>query len=180
VRIHVPAVPEGFEWVVPAEDADAQAFLDLDGTPRAAGWVPVPVRLLTADTAGRPRRPADLPWLASHLLVLREPALAALRPVLADYGELLPLACPDAPLWVFNALRFADALDEAGSELVRFGGGRVMAIERHAFRSELVEGIEVFRLPQLPLGWIYFGEKFVRLVRESGLRGTEFPSVWAG
>lgn len=178
MRIHVPAVPEGFEWVVPAVDSDAGTLLGLDGTPRSAGWAPVEVRLLTTDPAGRPRQRADLPWLAGHVLVLRERALDTLRPVLEEYGELLPLACPSAPLWIFNALRVIDALDEPASQLTRFGTGRVLTIDRHAFHPEAVRGIEVFRIPQMPRGWLYLSDRFVDRVHEAGLRGTDFPAVW--
>jgi Immunity protein family (Imm11) len=177
-RIYVPAVQEGYEWVLPVDEADHEVFDGLDGTPRRQGWRPVPVYRLRTTSAGTPRAESDLPWLASHLLVLRDKAVAALG-VLADYGELLPLSCPDAELWVFNALRLVDALDGERSTLVRFAGGRIADIQRHAFHPDRVAGVEVFRLPQMPRGWLYLSGDFVDRVQSAGLRGVGFDLVWA-
>ena len=178
-RIYVPAVQEGYEWVLPVDEADHEVFRGLDGTPWRAGWRPVPVYRLRTTRTSAPRAESDLPWLASHLLVLREKAVAALGDVLADYGKLLPLSCPDAELWVFNALRLVDALDEEQSTLVRFTGGRIADIQRHVFHPDRVAGVEIFRLPQMPRGWLYLSGDVVDRVQSAGLRGAGFDLVWA-
>ena len=36
-RIYVPDVMEGYEWVVPVDEADFEIFRGLDGTPRRTG-----------------------------------------------------------------------------------------------------------------------------------------------
>jgi hypothetical protein len=179
-RIYVPAVQEGYEWVLPVDEADHEVFHGMDGTPRRAGWRPVPVYRVTTTSAGTPRAESDLPWLGSHVLVLRDKAVGALGDVLAGYGELMPLSCPDTELWVFNALRVVDALDEERSTLRRFTSGRIADIQRHVFHPDRVAGVEVFRLPQTPRGPLCLSGDFVDRVHSAGLRGAGFDLVWAG
>jgi hypothetical protein len=174
-----PAVPEGFEWVVPVDDVDFEVFRSLDGTPRNTAWKPISVRVLRFDELGEPRRPADLPWLGGHVLVLTARAVDALGERLRQSGELLPLRCDDADLYVYNPLQVVDALDENCSDLVRFYGGRVMTIARHAFKAEALVGANVFKLPQMPRGSIYTTSELVDAVEAAGLRGTLFEKVWA-
>lgn len=176
MRVYRPTVDEGFEWVVAVADADFEVFRSFDGSPRRSGWVPVRVRLLTEDERGQPFEESDFPWLGSHALVLRKRAVDALGSVLADVGELLPLACDDAELWVLNVCRVVDALDEGRSQLVRFGTGRIMKVERHIFRPESVEGQLVFKIPQLLRGSVFMTDDFIHVV--TGLRGLGFELVW--
>jgi hypothetical protein len=178
-RIYLPDVQEGYEWVLPVNEADHEVFRGLDGTPRRVGWEPVHMQRVTTTRTGARRAESDLPFLSSHLLVLRDKAFAALGDVLADYGELLPLSCPDTELWVFNALRFVDALDEDGSTLRRFSSGRIADIQRYAFHPERVAGVEIFRLPQTPRGPLCVSGEFVERVRAAELRGADFQLVWA-
>jgi len=112
-----------------------------------------------------------------QVMLLREKAVAAF-PALTDHGELLPLECPDADLWVFNALRLIDAVDENASTLVRFSSGRILNIERHVFHPDRVQDVEVFKLPQMPRGWLYVTDDFVSRAASAGLRGVGFEQVW--
>lgn len=177
IRIYEPAVTEGFEWALPADPADYEVFASFDGTSRSANWTPVPMTLLTEDE-GRTFEESDMPWLGGHALVLRERAVEVLGPMLLGEGELLPLACDDAELWVLNVLQVIDALDEDRSKIVRFSTGRIMAIEEHSFRREPLENVTIFKIPQMLRGSTFVNEDFVRLVQSSELRGADFKLVW--
>lgn len=174
-----PTVPDGFEWVIPVDEADSETFRSFDGTPRRASWRPVPVTVLRSDEDGEPWRAADLPWLGSHVLVVSARAAERLGEQLQRDGELLPLACADAALFVFNPLRVVDALDEEHSDLVRFAGGRVMRITRHAFRRDRLGDVGVFKVPQLLRGSLFMTAEFVDRLRATGFEGTDFERVWS-
>ena len=173
-----PVVPEGFEWILPVDDADFEVVRSLDGTSRRAGWRPIPVRVLRADEDGSTRRSADIPWLGDHVLVLSCRGVGVLGEVLSRSGELLPLECDDGEYWLFNALRVVDALDFEASELVRFTGGRVLRIVHHEFIPQKLVDAEVFKLPEMLRGSLYATDEFVTEFRSSGLLGTEFCPVW--
>lgn len=173
-----PRVPEGFQWVVCCDEADFEVFRGFDGTPRRDAWTPVAVRLLQRGEDGAQLSPAELPWLGSHVLVLTAMAANVLRRDLEPFGELLPLSCDDAELYVYNVLRVIDALDEDHSELVRFSSGRILKIVHHAFRPEAIQNVHVFKIPQMLRGSIFVTKEIVAAVRSAGLQGTEFEQVW--
>jgi hypothetical protein len=178
LRIYEPRVRQSMEWVLPVHDTDHEYLWSLDGTSRRASWRPMPVAMLLVDDEDRPRAEADLPWLGGHVLVLRERAASRLAPLLDLYGELLPLACPEADLWLFNVLTVVDALDEENSELIRFDNGDILDVQRYAFRPNLTAGLAVFKVPQLLRGPLFVGDEFVGAVNAAGLRGPEFIQRW--
>lgn len=177
--IYEPLVAEGFEWVNAVQEGEYEAFLQLDGQPRASTWKPIAVRRVRAD--GRQAcNPSHFPWLGSHALIMRRPAVDALRDILAANGELLPLSTDDGvELYVLNA-RSIDALDEANSVLMKFPGtNRIMHIQKVAFVASRIEGVDLFRLPHRASS-TYVSERFVERVRAAGLRGLVFHEVWWG
>jgi hypothetical protein len=113
------------------------------------------------------------------VLVLTARAVHILGERLQGFGELLPLSCADAELYVYNPLHIVDALDEERSEIVRFSSGRVMRITRHVFRTEVLAGVPIFKIPQLTRGSIFVAAELVQAVKAAGLQGTNFERVWA-
>lgn len=178
MRVYEPTVRPGFEWVLPVRDTDNETLWSLDGTPRQATWQPVPVTRLTTADDGTQRAEADLPWLGSHVLVLRARAAEALAPLLEPHGELLPLACPDANLWLYNATTVIDALDETRSKLIRFDDGTILAIEHYEFRPERLT--PVFKVPQLLRGPLFVTEELAEAITTAGLTGLDLTELWKG
>jgi hypothetical protein len=179
LSMYRPTVPEGFEWVVPTDSADFEFLREFDGTQRKHSWTPIVVNLLRVDDTGVLRRPADLPWLGDNVLVLTSRAVGAIGELLEEFGELLPLACDDAELFVFNPLRVIDALDAERSEVIRFSTGRVVDIPRYVLRRQAVEGMHVFKIPEMTRGSLLVSSLVVDAVNEADLRGTEFQRVWS-
>jgi hypothetical protein len=178
--IYKAAPPEGFEWALPVDDRDFEMFATFDGTRRESTWRPVRVGLLHDDEGGGARETSDFPWLGSYVLVLRPRAVDSLGSILRSAGELLPLACDEADLWVLNHLHIVDALDENGSDIVRFSTGRVMTVERWSLNLDRLGSEAIFKVPQLMRGPLLFNESFVEAVAAAGLRGIEFNEVWSG
>jgi hypothetical protein len=150
-----------------------------NGTPRAASWTPLEMQLHREDE-GKRLSEADSPWMGSDVLILRPRAIAALRPTLLEYGELLPLHCAGAELWLYNVTRVIDALDEAASTIDRFPDGRVILVRRPVFRKEAIGDTEVFKLSHRRGDRIFVGQRFADLWHSAGLTGVEFTHVWSG
>ena len=108
-------------------------------------------------------------------MVVRAEGLEAIREVVAGYAEFLPLDCPTSELWVVNVTNVVDGLDEARSRIARFTSGRVLNIERYAFRDEVL-GYPVFKVPQVST--LFAGAALAQRIRESGLVGPVWKRIW--
>jgi len=176
--IYEPLGLDKYELCHPV-DRNYDRFDDqLNGTPRQASWEPVTMRLIHK-TEGRKLLRSDSPWLGAYALIFRPSALEALGPLLREYGELLPLECSETDLWVYNPTRVIDALDEEASSIERFKSGKIMRIKRYVFKAHLIDGIDIFKLPNLRGHSTFVSHRFVDLWTESGLKGLEFTHVWA-
>lgn len=127
-RVYRPSVPEGFEWVVPTDSRDFEVLRALGERRPGDSWRPIRVTMVRVDDQGRAQARAEMPWLGSHALVLRDKAIESVGPILKRCGELLPLLCEEARVVLFSAPLVSGALNEDLSEMVRFGSGRIMAL----------------------------------------------------
>lgn len=181
MRIYEFEVREGYEWVVPRNEADFGVFRAFDGERRRESWRPVAVRLVKEDEQGRPLLESDVPWLGKHAPVFRDSATEALGGLLSGGGELLPLENEEADLRVLNVTAVLDALDEERSTLVKFPStGRIMNVKTHVFRPEVIEGAHVFKVPHLLRGSVFVTDEVVQAAERAGLRGVGFRQVWEG
>lgn len=177
MRIYKPKVAEGLQWALPVNDDDFEVFLGFDGSPRRSVWTPVRVELISSHD-GVTLRESDFPWLGSHVLVLSSRAVQAVGGLLSCDGELLPLACQEADLWVFNPTSVIDALDHDSSECVRFSSGRIMKMTRYVFHPELIGDAVAFKVPALLRGPTFVTDRFVAEVAASDLRGANYEKLW--
>jgi hypothetical protein len=178
--VYEPERAEGFEFCYPGRGEDFETLnITIDGTPRHGTWRSPPMRLVRKDE-GKRLAESDSPWLGSHALIFRRHALGELEALLLSYGELLPVACSEADLVIFNATRVLNALDEQASGIERLSSGRIMRITRHVFRPEVISGVDIFKIPNLRVSPTYVSERFVERVKATGLRGLIFNKVWSG
>lgn len=179
VHIFRPSVPEGYEWAVPTDDADLEVIRARGERPPGDPWTPIQMALLKVDDHGQSQKRSDLPWLGGHVLVLRDEAIEAVGEILRPHGELLPLLCDEARLALFSAPVVQGVLDEARSDMVRFGSGRIMALRAPAFRGSALGGRGAFRLAEMPRGDLYLTDHVVEAIRSTGMTaGTHFTLVY--
>jgi hypothetical protein len=178
VRIFEPWPEEESEIIHPVRPEDYETIAVLiNGERRAASWRPIPIKVIREDQ-GRTLTYADSPYLGSDALIFRPRAIEVMEPLLSKNGELLPLMCEGTELFVFNPVRLEDALDEAESDVERFSGGRIMMINRHVFRPDVIAGIDAFKIPNLRVSQTYVSETFVTRWNNGGLSGLDFKQVW--
>jgi hypothetical protein len=139
------------------------------------------MKIVNRDEHDRPLRESDSPWLGTGSLVFRPRAIQAMESLLLSHGELLPLACESADLFVFNPTHVLDALDEQASAITRFpSSGRIMSIDKHVFRRDVIGDLQIFKLQGLRGSATYVRERFVEQWNAAGLRGLTFPLAWEG
>ena len=78
--VHHLASADGYEWIVPVDDADFELFLSFDGRSRRIGWKPVRMRLVKELEDAQVLKEADFPWLGRHAPVLRRNAVDVVGP----------------------------------------------------------------------------------------------------
>src|SRR4030095_1117901 len=178
--IYVPLGLEGYELCHPVRQDDFERInVEINGTPRGeSDWKPIPVRLVR-ENQGLEHLGSDSPWLGSHALIFSAGAVGVLGTLLREYGELLPLACSEADVLIYNPIRVIDALDERSSSILRFSDGRIMMVKRHVFRHEIVQDVDVFKIPNLRVSPTFVSQRFIEVWEASGLKGLEFKEVWA-
>ena len=147
------------------------------GKPIGERWVPLRVEILR-DKEHKDRPSSDFPGFGAGKPTFSHRAVEALRDLLADNGELLPLDCKDGNYWVFNVTRVIDGLDEENSDVERFSSGRIMAVERFAFYPDKVRDLSIFKIPQFPKGGAYVTDSFTNRVKSANLTGFAFDLLW--
>lgn len=176
--IFQPIGTGGFEFCHPVRDEDFETIhRGIDGSHRGSDWSSPEMQIVREEHTGERLRESDSPWLGTHALIFRERALRAMRRLLEEYGELLPLRCADAEVFVYNP-RTVDALDVDESTLTRFSSGRIMMITEYEFKGEVVESLDIFKIPDLRVSPTFVGPRFVDAWRSAGLVGLDFPEVW--
>lgn len=170
---------EQTQWCQPVNRADYERFVEeINGTPRKSTWKPISMKLMHKARRYRVKY-ADSPWLGSDALIFRKSAVEKMQPILDAYGELLPLECADAELWVFNPKLVLDALDDTASEGPRFDDGRFMMIDKYVFHPDVVAGVDMFKLSTRRVSPTYVSDRFVDLWNASGLKGLTFDKLWS-
>lgn len=172
--VYVAAPQSGYQWLLADDDVDYERLHAIATHQPGEAWVPPPMHLLERDDDGTPLQPADLPWLVSMTLAVAKDALARIRPLLAPYGEFLPVSGSATGCHLFNCTSWTDALDEEESELARFSSGRIMRIRTVTLAADAFEQAEVVRLDQTPRGPLYYSAALVEQITALGLTGTVF------
>lgn len=176
--IYIPVGRDGFELCHPISQGDFERInVEINGTPRQSKWQPISVKLVRNDE-GRELVKSDSPWLGAHALIFRSGVIGSIGSILQKDGELLPLTCSEADLLICNPTRVLEALDEAASSVLRFNNGKIMLIQQHVFRADVIRDIDIFKIPDLRVSPTFLSQRFVNQWNESRLKGLDFKRVW--
>jgi hypothetical protein len=179
LTIYMPLGADCYELCHPANEDDFERInVEINGVPRRSGWRPIQMQLLRVDE-GRQLITSDSPWLGPHALIFGHNAIEKLEGELLKSGELLPLTCKSADVWIYNPTRVLDALNESASSVLRFEDGRIMMIQRHVFLEEVVRTADVFKIHGLRVSPTFVSHFFVDRWNAAGLTGLEFKKVWS-
>lgn len=178
-NIYEPGPTEKTEWCNPLDTPNFnRLFEEINGTPRQSGWKPIAMEMVRKASRQKLKY-ADSPWRSACSLVFRKTVIDKMKPLLEEYGELLPLECSDAELWVYNPTVVLNALDDKASEGDRFEDGRFMIIDKYVFYPDVVKGVDIFRLGNRRSRPTFVSDRFVELWKSSGLVGLRFDKLWS-
>jgi hypothetical protein len=153
-----------------------------EGESRAATWKAPPVDQIDPDL-----EESDFSNPDSGAWIFHPRALAVLRPLLEEAGELLPVRYGKETYQFLHVTRYVDALDPEATQLNRIG-----EIKRYAFVPKKLAGVGLFKIATTWRGktpvcdldlFLADGHRdashdFRALVKKHGLRGVELKKVW--
>jgi hypothetical protein len=175
VRVFALKVPDNTDWVNPGSAEAKQAALQLQSSSEsiAAGWRS-PAYVYATRRKGEP---VDIPWDGYGNLCLRESARQQLEPLVAPYGEFLPVLLDDTErVWLFHLIGSVPAMDLDRSAFETLPSGSTGKVEVYWFDTGIVGGRPIFRIPQK--GRPFVTDQFVAAVKAAGLTGLDFKLLW--
>jgi hypothetical protein len=177
MRIYEHCPCTGYEIVHCVRRADWEIFVELNGSPQAQNWKPIPVRRVAITPRGA-FRPSDSPYKGSECLIFRRSAINALRDILDAHGELLRLEDEGGvELFAYNP-RAVDALDQERTQGSRDENGRISLPNIHVFIPSAVEGVDIFRQARERNAPIYLSDRFLARWKQAKLKGLDFKLAW--
>lgn len=166
------ADPDRFRRLTMVRESDSGILAELRGRPVGRAWEPLEVETIEERPEDRALPLADFRVVGGAPTFSRR-AVDALRDLLGENGELLPLRSTHGAWYLCNVTRVIDALDERGSYVVYVTTGRrIMAVRPQLFYPERLSA-PVFKVPQRP-SRVYVTGAFVARVQAAGLTGFEF------
>lgn len=177
--IYEPGSVDGMEWCNCCGPEQSERLIaEINGTPRGETWKPVAVRLIRK-TMRHKFRQADAPWRSAATMIFRRSVLEKIGPFLEANGELLPLECADAELWVYNPTNVLDALDKDATVGNRLDDGTLYLVSKHVFYPDVVKDVDVFKVKNWRASSTFVSEKFVKMWKAAGLTGLRFDKLWS-
>ena len=120
-------------------------------------------------------------WNAHQTMVLSKRGLNALKDILKDSVEIIPLQCKGREYFVVNILNIIDALNYNNAELKRLSTGLVVGLTKYSFLKEKIQDKNVFKILLNGIEMvteIFVSETFKNIVEENELKGFKFEEVW--
>lgn len=133
-------------------------------SPAAEEWTPIPVTMPDEN----PEEEGDFPSLIDYrsIPMMSQRAWNALRPLIGDCCEALPIAYPTGePFFLIHVMQTIDSLDADRSEVRRSKiDGRISRIYKYKFRNELLRGKHIFKLSRESGGELFVDDEFRKIV----------------
>ena len=122
-------------------------------------------------------RVVDFPFFEYGALLCRINVWGILKPFLEPEVELLPVDVEGHGYQLLNPIQVIDCLDKGRSQMTFSKSGRVTSIEHHVFNKEALNGVYLFKTPELTRTRIYATEAFRQIIAGNQLEGLEFREL---
>ena len=165
---------DNYENVITNGTPDLDFLSSFDGRRKEAEWDILSVARMYGN-----RDMSNTPGFSPHILIVDEKAYDALKDVLKNDAEFLPVELEGKRLYILNVIKVLDCIDYDKSEYKTFRDGkRIMRFKKYAFIESAIVGNEIFKIKDEPLKRPFVTTKFKDIVENSNLTGFKFELVW--
>jgi hypothetical protein len=141
-------------------------------------WNLIKLELWEGEYAKREKKKPVADFMNSGLAIkaVSQSAKEVLESLILEQVEFLPF---DTPVGKYYGLHvnYVDCLDLSKVTAKYFSDGRVMRVVKYAFYWEKLEGIHIFRLPELGLSRLFVSDEFKQTVEKNKLTGLMFYPI---
>lgn len=122
---------------------------------------------------------SDAPGFYPHIPVFNGKAIGILKKYLEQTSEILPLKNSENIFYAINIVKVLDCINYDKSEFKMFKDGkRIMRFKKYSFFKDSLEGSNIFKIIDEPLGNPFVTDNFRNTILENGLTGFVFKLVW--
>jgi hypothetical protein len=144
-----------------------------DGRKHSENWSPFAVKAIEV------KNDSDFPSLSPGVPVLTDQAITILEQYLQGNTEILNLKSRVGNYSIINVTNVIDCIDYDKSDFKRFkSSGEIMKFFKYCFIADKIAGAHIFKITDLPHGYVFVSDDFKTKVEQSGLVGYEFIKVW--
>lgn len=112
-------------------------------------------------------------------VVVNERCFNIIKPYIQGAVQVLNAKRETQQLFALNVTEIRDCLDREKSKLKLFSSsGRIMRIEKYAFRREMLRNAFIFKIPEEVHTHPYVTDDFKNLIEQNGIKGFKFVLVW--
>lgn len=162
--------PDVYDSLRTLSDTSSDILNNIKGQKINDLWTPIPVGLVKMKHRG------DFSSM-SGLVTFNDKAWQILQPLIKHSVEALPLDCKVGIYYVINVLEKA-SLDLEKADIDKLPSGKIIRINKYAFKNETVIGKHIFTLKEKMYSKPIISETFKEIVEKNELKGLIFKKVW--
>lgn len=132
-------------------------------------WSPIEICLSTQSLTDAKPLP-DFSQLPPNIFLFSRYAVDALHDLLTSNGCLYPTTSEIGQFWAYRVTTYLQGMVESESDVRRNQGGRINQIKRISFNPDLITGVDIFKIPELPIR-AFVSQRFADRVAEFKLKG---------
>ncbi len=122
---------------------------------------------------------SNTPGFSPHIPVFDEKAKNALKNILNNKVEFLPLDCENNSFFAVNVINILDCIDYNKSVYKTFSDRkRIMRFIKYSFIEKKINAQHIFKIIDEPLKRPFVSDEFKNIVEENNLTGFIFKLAW--
>jgi hypothetical protein len=170
---HLDFELDEFDNLVPVEELSLDEIQSFNGSSKMKLWKPIAVKKM------EDKELSNAPGFYSHIPVFDKIALDAVKDLIKDGAETLPLLCTEGEFYAINVIEVLDCINYNKAKFKTFRDGkRIMRFIEYEFIKNVVNRKHIFKIIDEPLRRPFVSDEFRQRVIDYNLKGFKFELVW--